>query len=173
MITRAGGVSSSRSRMASTSVSVITKMPCPPMPKRWERSFTCIGDSSPVTYITGRGAAGGDAPGARECASCSNSVDLPTPGSPVSSVTDPGTTPPPSTRFSSEDGRGIRGWLSADSVSKGKASPRRSSATHPARREDGAARAAAISVRGRGELHKGLGQKPIHLVLSLPHSWQK
>ncbi len=31
----------------------------------------------------------------------SSNVDLPTPGSPASSVTDPGTTPPPSTRSSS------------------------------------------------------------------------
>src|ERR1700742_3196822 len=34
-------------------------------------------------------------------ATLSSSVDLPTPGSPASSITEPGTTPPPSTRSSS------------------------------------------------------------------------
>src|SRR5690625_7607390 len=38
---------------------------------------------------------------AHRCATSSSSVDLPTPGSPASSVTEPGTTPPPSTRSSS------------------------------------------------------------------------
>ena len=34
-------------------------------------------------------------------AACSSSVDLPMPGSPPSSTSDPGTTPPPSTRSNS------------------------------------------------------------------------
>src|ERR1700757_3000941 len=38
---------------------------------------------------------------AQRWATLSNNVDLPTPGSPASSVTEPGTTPPPSTRSSS------------------------------------------------------------------------
>ncbi|SHW28193.1 Uncharacterised protein [Mycobacteroides abscessus subsp. abscessus] len=38
---------------------------------------------------------------AQRCATSSSSVDLPTPGSPASSVTEPGTTPPPSTRSNS------------------------------------------------------------------------
>jgi hypothetical protein len=40
-------------------------------------------------------------------ASCSSSVDLPMPGSPLTSTTEPGTMPPPSTRDSSPLATGI------------------------------------------------------------------
>ncbi len=52
-------------------------------------------DSSPDTYSARRPA------WAHRCTTSSSSVDLPTPGSPASRLTDPGTTPPPSTRSSS------------------------------------------------------------------------
>ena len=52
-------------------------------------------DSSPDRYSARRPAS------AQRCATSSSSVDLPTPGSPASSVTEPGTRPPPSTRSSS------------------------------------------------------------------------
>ena len=64
-------------------------------PMRSARSRTWAADSSPVTYQGGAGRP--RAPGATS----SSSVDLPTPGSPASSTTAPGTRPPPSTRSSS------------------------------------------------------------------------
>src|SRR5882757_3543927 len=64
-------------------------------PIRSARSRTCAADSSPVMYRTGAAAAAWDA-------AASSSVDLPTPGSPASRTTAPGTRPPPSTRSSSE-----------------------------------------------------------------------
>lgn len=48
-------------------------------------------------------------------ASCSSSVDFPTPGSPPSITMLPGTSPPPRTRGSSEPGNGSRSWLPAAS----------------------------------------------------------
>ena len=47
---------------------------------------------------------------AQRCATSSSSVDLPTPGSPASSVTEPGTSPPPSTRSSSSTPVGSGAW---------------------------------------------------------------
>jgi hypothetical protein len=47
-------------------------------------------------------------------AACSSSVDFPIPGSPPSSISEPGTTPPPSTRSNSPmpvDRRSLR-WVS-------------------------------------------------------------
>ncbi len=59
------------------------------------RSRTWAADSSPDTYSVRW-------PRRADCAATSsNSVDLPTPGSPASRITAPGTTPPPSTRSSS------------------------------------------------------------------------
>ncbi len=63
-------------------------------PRRCPRAATCASDSSPVTYRL------------RSCkpsvpSICSSSVDLPMPGSPPISTTEPCTRPPPSTRSSS------------------------------------------------------------------------
>ncbi|SBS74894.1 conserved hypothetical protein [uncultured Mycobacterium sp.] len=52
-------------------------------------------DSSPDTYNARRPDC------AHRCTTSSSRVDLPTPGSPASRLTEPGTTPPPSTRSSS------------------------------------------------------------------------
>jgi hypothetical protein len=54
----------------------------------------CCGDSSPETYSAGPRLASW-------ASACRTSVDLPMPGSPPINTTDPGTTPPPSTRSSS------------------------------------------------------------------------
>ena len=51
---------------------------------------------------------------AQALAADSSRVDLPTPGSPASSTTAPGTSPPPSTRSSSATPLGRRGDLTAD-----------------------------------------------------------
>ena len=62
---------------------------------RWARIRTWAADSSPDTYSTRV------PPRAALAATSSSRVDLPTPGSPASSSTAPGTIPPPSTRSSS------------------------------------------------------------------------
>ena len=64
-------------------------------PRRCARDATCASDSSPVTYSAGARAA------QRAPSICSSSVDLPMPGSPPISTTEPWTSPPPSTRSSS------------------------------------------------------------------------
>ena len=64
-------------------------------PVRSARSRTCDADSSPETYSVR------SPERAHLAATSSSSVDLPTPGSPASSTTAPGTTPSPSTRSSS------------------------------------------------------------------------
>ena len=66
-----------------------------PQPIRSARKRIWPADSSPETYSARR------PDSAQRCATLSSSVDFPTPGSPASSVTEPGTTPPPSTRSSS------------------------------------------------------------------------
>ena len=64
-------------------------------PVRSARRRTWAADSSAVTYSVRRPVA------AHRAATSSSSVDLPTPGSPPSSTTAPGTSPSPSTRSSS------------------------------------------------------------------------
>ena len=59
------------------------------------RSLTCAADSSPVTYRVRLPVS------AHFAATSSSRVDLPTPGSPASRMTTPGTKPPPSTRSNS------------------------------------------------------------------------
>ena len=76
---------------------------------RAARMRTCAWDSSPDRYSTVRsGCRLATAP-----AVCSSRVDLPMPGSPATSVTDPGTMPPPRTRSNSPNPVGRR-WT--DSV---------------------------------------------------------
>ena len=82
--------------------------------KRSARMRTCCVLSSAVTYSDLVG---------HDDNSCNNNVDLPMPGSPPTSVTEPGTNPPSSTRSSSEMpvGRGLP--TSALSLLMGCASP--------------------------------------------------
>lgn len=64
-------------------------------PSRRARILICRTDSSPEIYST-------RAPFCAKCSeACSSSVDLPMPGSPPTSISEPSTTPPPSTRSSS------------------------------------------------------------------------
>ena len=70
-------------------------------PSRRARSPTCLRLSSPVAYSTGT-------VGDSAAAACSSSVDLPMPGSPPISVTEPATRPPPSTRSNSPEPVGNR-----------------------------------------------------------------
>ena len=70
-------------------------MPLEPTPRRLARILICRADSSPETYST-------RAPWlASSAETCSSSVDLPMPGSPPMSTSEPGTMPPPSTRSNS------------------------------------------------------------------------
>ncbi len=69
--------------------------------KRRERILIWRSDSSPETYSTGMRCA-------RSRATCSKRVDFPIPGSPPISTTEPGTTPPPSTRENSSIATGRR-----------------------------------------------------------------
>ena len=161
----AGRHSSRRTMIRSTSVSERRKMPSPEMPSRWERNLIWWGDSSPLAYITDW------AVDDIYWAICNNSVDLPTPGSPASSETEPGTIPPPSTRFNSAEGKAILCWSSEfswDNSCKG-------SAVAPTQEclEAGLAGATLVSDNGPPEPHPGEGQKPIHLELSYPQSKQR
>src|SRR5450830_1549316 len=73
---------------------------------------TCCCDSSPVTYSAGMRVA-------RLHRVCRRMVDLPMPGSPPISTTEPSTRPPPSTRSSSPDAvekRGISSTLTSARV---------------------------------------------------------
>src|SRR6266705_2585203 len=63
--------------------------------RRSARRRSCSGDSSPDTYSVVTPAR------SRRAAHCSSSVDFPIPGSPPTRTTDPGTTPPPSTKSNS------------------------------------------------------------------------
>ena len=63
---------------------------------RSARILTWAADSSPQTSRTARPEA------ATRSRTCRSSVDLPIPGSPPTSTSEPGTMPPPSTRSSSE-----------------------------------------------------------------------
>ncbi len=74
-------------------------------PRRSARMRTCCGLSSALMYSVGPG---------HQASSCSSSVLLPMPGSPPRRVTEPGTSPPSSTRSSSP-------------MPVGRASPRRAS----------------------------------------------
>ena len=78
--------------MVSTRFSVNTRTLSAVSPRRCARSAICCTDSSPVTYNTG-------ALALMTASACNNKVDLPMPGSPPISVTEPVTSPlPPSTR---------------------------------------------------------------------------
>src|SRR5581483_3151512 len=70
------------------------------------RIAICGSDSSPETYRTGARAA-------TASAICMSRVDLPTPGSPPTSTTEPGTMPPPRTRSHSDIGVCSRATCSA------------------------------------------------------------
>src|SRR5919107_1288552 len=78
--------------ITSTSVSESTLKPLPSTPSLRALRATCLGDSSPETMRQ---------PSPRCPMTCKRSVLFPTPGSPPTSTMEPGTIPPPSTRFSS------------------------------------------------------------------------
>ena len=102
---------------------------------------------------------------------------MPTPGSPASNTTEPGTTPPPRTRFNSGEGRVARGSVSIESSANSTGSGL-AFGVQPLlfERLRGlpplplAAGSGATSTSGAVEPHIRLGQKPIHLGLSCPQA---
>ena len=82
-------------------------------PSRSARSRTWAGDSSPLTSSVRRP----EAPIAPSA--CSSSELLPTPGSPPTSTSEPGTRPPPSTRSSSSRPVGHPGRVGGRHVAQG------------------------------------------------------
>ena len=132
----------------SIDVSVYRRMLSLTMPRRLARSAICLGDSSPDTYKT--------VPSDANCsATCRSSVDLPIPGSPPTSATEPATRPPPRTR--SRLGRFVdrRGTRSAPIAPSGMGSAE-------------ALRPSACASGLFQPLHSG--QRPSHLVACAPHS---
>ena len=93
---RPGCTSSTWVSSAPRSFSAARNRPGWTLPVRSARSRTWAVDSSPVTI-----SARSPPRAAKRWATSSSSVDLPTPGSPASRTTEPGTSPPPSTRSSS------------------------------------------------------------------------
>ena len=108
--TRPGRSARATSTIRPTSCSARTRTPSPDgpssNPRRAARSRTWPGDSSPVAYST---PAVPPEAWLRPAAAWSRSVDLPIPGSPPTSTSDPGTSPPPRTRSSSAMPRLLRG----------------------------------------------------------------
>ena len=125
-------------RIDSTPVSASTARGPAARPRRRARSPTCRRLSSPVAYTTGTD-------GASAAAACSSSVDLPMPGSPPISVTEPATSPPPSTRSNSPEPVARRG--ASTRAAESSVSARPAAAAGAARARAGrCATACAVSV---------------------------
>ena len=154
----ARSVSAARNRFSATA------------PIRSARSRTWAADSSPVTYSTGPDCAA-------NVPASSSRVDLPTPGSPASRTTAPGTRPPPSTRSSSPspvdrapaalastaaiETAGLAGATAALNSAAELAKP---AAPVPGRTSRGAAAACTVPHASHP------AQRPVHLVVRQPHS---
>ncbi len=124
--------------------------------RRRARPLTCCWLSSALTYSTGAG---------HPAASCIANVLLPMPGSPPSSVTDPGTSPPPSTRSSSATPVG-RGAPSEPSTSARRQTGARGRSERP-----GSPASATATVSSTIEFHAPHpAHCPDHLAWVVPHS---
>ncbi len=93
--TRAGRCPSVAASIASMSGPSSASRRAGTRPRRAARTLTCVSDSSAEASSTSEPAA------ARDERTWKSRVDLPMPGGPKTSVTEPATTPPPSTRSSS------------------------------------------------------------------------
>ena len=131
---------------------------------RRARSFSWCSDSSPDTYRTLFSRQ-------RLSQICSISVDLPMPGAPPTSTSEPLTAPPPRTRSSSPMPVGKRISSSASSSVTGRARRRvppaagRETAPFPAARAAGGCSTMVFHA-------PQAGHRPAHLGVSLPHSVQ-
>ena len=132
---------------------------------RSARILTCAADSSPHTSSTGRSRA-------TWSSICSSSVDLPMPGSPPTSTSEPGTMPPPSTRSSSAMPllkRSAADETTSDRATGPEAAPPAPSRTClpllPARPRAGATTASSTNESQAPQS----GQWPSHLLSWRPH----
>ena len=131
-----------------------------PRPIRSARSLSCVGLSSPDTYSILRER--------MESRFCNTSVDFPTPGSPPSSTMEPFTSPPPSTRFSSLLGIGMRG----SSIALMSLTARGTAFSLPLR-DVAEGLVAASTFSSTMVFHSPqAGQRPVHLAESAPHDEQ-
>jgi hypothetical protein len=97
-------------------------------------------------------------------------VDLPTPGSPASSTTEPGTSPPPSTRSSSATPVVRRGLEPASISRSERGLPATGAGSACSSRRTRVGAAATSSTRLDQEPHSG--QRPSHRGCCAPHSVQ-
>ncbi len=152
MTTTCGAVLRMASITASTWVWASKAMAEEAKPSRTARSFVCRKLSSPLTYKTRTRAA------LRRPAMDSRRVDLPMPGSPPTSVTDPGTIPPPSTRSSSPIPVGMRA-VSSSATSASGVGVTDSSVRMPALRGASSTTSSTSAFQAPQE-----GQRPAHLM---------
>ena len=131
-------------------------------PRRSARSLSWRGDSSPETYRI-------LAVSLSFPQICSISVDLPMPGAPPTSTSEPCTAPPPSTRSSSPMPVGKRISCAVSSSAIGCALARSARLRPPVFAFAPSPTACSTSVFHAPQL----GQRPAHLGVSLPHSVQK
>lgn len=127
------------------------------------RIFSCCSLSSPETYST-------FAP-ASVNASCNISVDFPMPGSPPIKINDPGTMPPPNTRFSSSSWVTIRGSLAVSTCEILLALLRSAFVSW---RHSVLVISSFCTISSTKEFQVPQeGHFPCHLADSCPHCWQK
>ena len=135
-------------------------IPAVSRPRRRARKAICCSDSSPLTYNI-------VASTENATQACNNNVDLPIPGSPPSNVTEPVTSPPPSTRSSSPRPVVLRVATSPLTASS------RSTCRLPAQFFPSTTRPTG-DLAGCNEFHSPqAGHLPSHLLLWLPQLWQK
>ena len=135
------------------------------LPMRAARRRTCAPDSSPDMYSTRRPAS------ATRAATCSNRVDLPTPGSPAMSIIEPGTMPPPSRRSTSAMPVVVRSAASSGCALSG-AGPSGEPPTGRLRVRDGVLDLGSWNAAYVPHAPQP-GQRPSHLGLVLPQSEQR
>ena len=134
---------------------------------RSARILTCAADSSPQTSSAGR-------PAATLSSTCSRSVDLPMPGSPPTSTSEPGTMPPPSTRSSSSmplENRSVADETTSDRRTGPVAVPPPAPSPLFAPRPRRLGAAATTSSTNESQAPQS-GQWPSHLASRRPHSPQ-
>jgi len=128
-------------------------------PSRSARRRTCAADSSAHTSRQ-RAPSAAIAPSA-----CNTSVLLPIPGSPPTSVSDPATSPPPSTRSSSGTFVGRRGAPRGSTLASGTGWAAELLRTAPLPRPPSTT---------TSEPHSShCGQRPSHFGDSCPHDWHR
>ena len=161
-----GRLSAARASTVSSSVSPRNVTSPAGSARRSARMRTCAADSSPDTYSAPLPACW------RRAATWRSRVLLPMPGSPPTSTTEPGTTPPPSTKSNSPRPVGQR-VVSPDSTSRrrtGAAAAARCGGA-PSRRRSARTRAAGSSASVFHAPHAG--HCPCQRGDSLPQSVQK